>query len=472
MIASSPQRPAREREMDSVTSGKINNFLQWATFGIVIIICTVVPFIFFPKQVLYRDMFIMYDSFTYYKSVTQYLLAILSLLILVVHAVLNYIDSKKPGINISISLLLFTIWVTISTFFSESSSTSVFGYVFNHQGLLSHVGYFLFLVLILNLFDVNRVKVFIYAVLASSSVMALLAFSEFLGFTLIEDAFSNASHFRTLVHTTIGNSNRVGSYFSLMAPLAMWMFMRSKGKKETVFFLIFFMLNVLGLMVSLSRIAMLSVILSTIVCFLLLQDRKPTYKKAGFAVGIIVVLILVLGLVNRQVFEHYSDTAGQIEKLSTGEVARFGSGRVYLYEKFVKLAVETPKNALVGVGPDCLFLYGRVSKEDKMKYPELEGIAEKAHSDPIEYASTMGIPALICYLFFIGSILYMSLAAGGAASPEFTAIFAGWLGYLIQSLFNAPAAGVVGIFYVFAAIICRLLKTAGTEKQPLHHKAQ
>jgi O-antigen ligase len=220
------------------------------------------------------------------------------------------------------------------------------------------------------------------------------------------DFFAETGRFNypTVVHATFGNSNYVGSYFSIMVPLAIVMYLRSNNNTKSIWLLTYSVASFAGLVVSSSRISWISVIVSVVIGVICIDKNRIFFKR------LIILIIILLSVI-----------------------------------LFI---------ALVGVGPDCLYYYGAVSDEDLKKHPFLRvGIFDKAHSDPIEFAASMGIPALIFYACFIGSILFPWFQKPHNASPELSGIFAAWLGYLIQSLFNVATIGIVSIFIVFSAII-------------------
>jgi hypothetical protein len=147
-----------------------------------------------------------------------------------------------------------------------------------------------------------------------------------------------------------------------------------------------------------------------------------------------------------------SNTDLQTQQASETNIGALGSGRMYYYKHFIKVPFINLKHGLFGIGPDCLYRYGyvpfgNVNGQENFQFDH------KAHSDLIEYAATMGIPALVFYICFIVSIFYPVFKQIHSVPPEFLAIFAASLGYLIQSFFNIPNVVLAGIFFAFTAII-------------------
>ena len=291
--------------------------------------------------------------------------------------------------------------------------------------------------------------------------MSFLSVSEFYGMDLLGNILPGFYITSSKVHATFGNSNGVGSYFSLMVPLAVMMFIRSKNKIENIFFAFLSMSCIVGLIVSTSRISWISVLTCLILCIFLIDSRLLSYKKLLIVIVATVLSAYIINITSSStIHKSISDTARQVEDIKDNNIHKFGSKRFYIYYKFIMLTFESSRKSLVGVGPDCLINYSKPSPEDIKRFPGISSTnVDKAHSDLIEYMASMGVPSLIFYICFILSILLPWLKNVKNASPEMTGIFAAWLGYLLQSLFNIHHIGIIGIFIVLSAILNRTFFT-------------
>jgi putative inorganic carbon (HCO3(-)) transporter len=108
----------------------------------------------------------------------------------------------------------------------------------------------------------------------------------------------------------------------------------------------------------------------------------------------------------------------------------FGSGRVWIWKGAVAVI---PDNPILGTGPDTF--YHAMGEEWQMESREkYHQYFDKAHNVFLQTAVTMGIPALLAYLVFLGGVFVpavkraferpLLLAFGGAA-----------LSYVIQGFF-------------------------------------
>lgn len=443
---------------ETLNTEHAKSYIEIATFILAAVVCAIVPLISFPKLLIDTMGYILaWDFFVYYKSIAYNIITIAAIALLIFSGVQSF--KTKDMLRIKLSLLLFTLWVAVSTCFATDFKDAFFGNEAKYQGLLSYIEYFIIFLLVFNRLSDKYIKLLVYITLASSSLISILCLFEFYGIDVFIMKFNVPPdfYFPTKVHATFGNSNYVGSYFSIMSPLSIVAYLRSKKSSESFNLLLLSVTNYAGLVVSLSRISWISVLVAIIFCLIYIDKNRLLYVKTAILIIIMFTVTFVLNATSDSLIkEKYVDAVKQFDVTSTKNISSFGSSRFYIYEKFTLLTFSSYKNMFFGVGPDCLSYYGRVQDDDIIKYPFLSSVTiSKAHSDLIEYMASMGIPALIFYSWFIVSILFSWLKKFRTASPEMSGIFAAWLGYLIQSLFNMSILGVIAIFFVFSAIIVR-----------------
>ena len=127
-----------------------------------------------------------------------------------------------------------------------------------------------------------------------------------------------------------------------------------------------------------------------------------------------------------------------------------GSGRIFIWKLAFKLI---PKYPLIGSGPDT-FLYASAAQEIEDVYTIFKKshvFMDKAHNEYLQYAVTVGIPALIIYLLFVGEILSKQK---DILKNNVTLIFSlAIIGYLVQAFFNISTIGVAPIFWLLLGLI-------------------
>jgi O-antigen ligase len=432
---------------------RVQSILESASLAVALLLCSVVPLICYPNVVLSGPAGDAVDFFIYGKAFALYLLGGVSTLILLAQGVPG--SPLRRKIRIKATLLLFTVWVAVATCFSSEPETSIRGYTFQNLGLLSHLSFFIIFTLVLNNFRARNLNLLICATLSSSFLIAVSCIFEYFGVHFLAFLFQNHYTFPTQVHATFGNSNNVGSYFSLTVPLAMMLSLRCKGKRESTLLLIPTIVCLWGLIVSGSRISLACVLATCLVCIVSLDGSRLLFRKFCAVLAFtFAVSFMVDAMTGSAIRQKYLDAGSQTRDAASTDLRRLGSNRLYAYEKFIKLTLKSPRRMLVGVGPDCLYLYGWTSYEDAKTFPDLANVVFcQAHSDVVEYAATMGIPALVFYGGFLLSVVLAWWSKINSATPAMTGLFAGWLGYVAQSFFNFPNIGVIGVFFIFSAVL-------------------
>jgi hypothetical protein len=409
----------------------------------VVFLCAIQPFISDPNGILlYKTVENTVDRFGYIKWISLLCIGGIVLFVLTLNILRNSYSGNM--IYLSLPLMLFTIWCLISTFMSTDFKTSFLGLFCSYQGLTTYFIYFMIVTLIINYYD-DIYSLFIQNVLIiCPMLMAFLVVNESFDSTLIEYLYDAKFRYATKVHATLGNSNFVGSYFSLMFPFATIVWLRSTASRVFPLHLLSTVTNYFGLVYSVGRVSWIASLISCLICIILLRNKQYLVRFL-ILLSVLVVFTALIDTKAQILGDRVEDFYHQTKNISTN-ADDFGSGRLFAFKNFARLSVESPKNIIFGVGLECLVFYE--------SYANKFG---KAHSDLIEFAATMGYPALIFYLYFCGHIFFRYLKTL-ATIPIFTsAIFAAWLGYLIQSFFNAPCIGVVEIFFVFSGILLKHL---------------
>ena len=78
----------------------------------------------------------------------------------------------------------------------------------------------------------------------------------------------------------------------------------------------------------------------------------------------------------------------------------------------------------------------------------------KAHNEYLQIAATMGIPALVVYLIFIGMIIFPSIKYM-KKSKVITVYTIVIISYLVQAFFNISTIGVAPILWLILGLASR-----------------
>jgi phosphate starvation-inducible membrane PsiE len=426
----------------------LSTLSEKATTAIVITLCAVCPFICDPKGIFFHHVLgKVEDRFGYVKWIALLCVASAIAAVLLLNILKNSLSDSKLVLNVP--LLLFTFWCLVATFFSVDFTTSFFGIFCSYQGLVTYVIYLAIFTLVINYYNNDHISYLAYSITIASVLMSLIVIIETFAPGLLDIISDPKFKYATNVRATFGNSNNVGSYFSLMFPFATIMWLHSTTSKDKYVYLASTVINYFGLLYSVSRVSWISATVACVLCILLVRNTGHLVRFCKLTFFLVLATFIIdsgTHIIRSKVENLYTQTTTMHRNLDN-----FGSSRVLGYKTFIKLNISSAKNMLVGVGPDCLAFFESGNE-----------VFGKAHSDPIEYAATMGLPALLFYALFICSILVPYLKVIGSAPYAVTAVFAAWLGYLIQSFLNSPCISIVEIFMVFSGVLFRFLLTHAT----------
>lgn len=108
----------------------------------------------------------------------------------------------------------------------------------------------------------------------------------------------------------------------------------------------------------------------------------------------------------------------------------------------------------MGVGPDNLKngIVKNVTDESFEYVKAHNAIPDKAHNEYLQIAVTLGIPALIAYLIFLGMIIIPNLKY--IFKQKYIFILLSIIGsYLVQAFFNISTIGIAPLFWLTLGII-------------------
>nr|WP_010244082.1 O-antigen ligase family protein [Acetivibrio cellulolyticus] len=427
--------------------------IESISFILVVLIVAVLPLIAIPKVVntpVNTSYFL--DISGYYKLVFLLVISMFMLTIMGFKAI-----ARKQHIKLSLPLMLFFLWVIVSTFFAEDAAIAFTGYPLRWQGLLAYFCYAVVFTFVVNMLKPRYVGKVLVALFISAFVISVHSLLNYYGFEPLNIGlkyFFDAKITPTLSRGTLGNRNTAGAYFLFITIISLVMFFKNKGIKRNILFYLVLLFSYAGLLVSLTRIAWLGTLCSlAFAAFYFRKDFRKYFKKIIIVFVSFALVLVVLDITGGgQITGRYYSMKYQVNEAKNGNMERLGSSRFYIYGKAFKVLADNP---IVGVGPDCFAYYSIISREEYDKHPELNSVGyfDKVHSEYLEYATTMGIPALIFYLWFIISIFIPWLRKKDEIKPEMLGIFIAWTGYLIQAAFNFGAISVLPLFFVLTGLL-------------------
>jgi O-antigen ligase len=255
---------------------------------------------------------------------------------------------------------------------------------------------------------------------------------------------------------TIGNSNDFAAHLLYLAPFCL--FFALSPKTNAVLRLFFFASFAISLQQAVNT-ASRGCVIALGLSFLMFLYFAPGGQRAmALAMGAVGVTLL-LSFGSSAVLSRLTDFSSGKEQGAMTEAAGSRNAREYLFRKSVEYTLQKP---FFGVGPGQFSSYegGTVSKEG------LRGLWQVTHNTYTQVSSECGIPAMLCYLWAIGSAFSAFRNIHGRArknkDPEFTSaalccmlsLFAFALSVVFLSLayrayFPMLTALAIAVTYVF-----------------------
>lgn len=255
---------------------------------------------------------------------------------------------------------------------------------------------------------------------------------------------------------TFGNSNFFGSYISLVLPIAIAIFIIKANIKGFILSNVMFW-NMISSGTRSAWVAFAVVAVLGLV-YLITQKNKDYYKRTGILLVCFIVIFVLL--FNGFGFRKGTKTTTNLkisqigreikEATKTGDTNKMGSDRVEIWKMTLKLIAKKP---IFGCGTDNLkrglIIY---CTDDTMKFlNRTNTIADKAHNEYLQIAATLGIPALIMYLIFLGMILIPKLKLM-FKNNAYLVVMLSIISYLVQAFFNISTIGIAPFFWMMLGI--------------------
>lgn len=248
-----------------------------------------------------------YDFFSYYKSRILFMVSsvILGAFIWDRLSLGNPLE-KKP---LDLSILLFSSAVVLSTVLSEYISLSVWGFRGRYEGALVLLAYMLILFVSSKYtYDEKQLKFLLKGLYVSVAVIGTIGIFQFFKMDLFKSEIGKSlivpmqylksgaeitiRMAETQIYSTLQNSNYVGSFIALTAPLLLTLVFFVHDLKHKLLVIALFVLSMANLLGSRSRAGIVGVSVAAILMLILF--RKELVKRWKVT---IVALFITVGLV-------------------------------------------------------------------------------------------------------------------------------------------------------------------------------
>lgn len=346
---------------------------------------------------------------------------------------LKPLGNKSDRLNIiaSVSLLLFMI---IAMILSDSPLTQqLFGTFGRNTGLLTYLSFVIIFIGAANATDISIKKPFVLSFSIAAGFNAIYGFVQAIG----KDPQKWSNPY-TPVIGTLGNPNFVSAFLGLGVALALaYLFAANIKLIYRILAVLYILLATYDILKSDAQQGLIiSALSGAIVLYFWLKDR--------IKVAAIRYLYLFSGLI-----AFILGVAGTLQKGPLATIL-YQQSVTYRGDYWQAGLTMLRNNPFFGVGLDSYGDWYRASRTVEAtlrRGPSV--VSNAAHNVFIDIAATAGIFALVAYLLliFLGlKAAYKTIKRNPKADPFFIAIFAAWLGYLVQSVIsiNNIALGIWG----------------------------
>jgi O-antigen ligase len=334
----------------------------------------------------------------------------------------------RPRI-LQLSVVAFIALTALATVTSVDPGLSVVGERLQYQGLVSTAAYvLLFIAAAASLTTFARVRIVALAILLSSTVAAVYALVQWLGFDPIWSDL-----YKGRVFSTVGQANALATTLATGAILGSALAPLLDGRRRAAT-LGCASLCVVALVVTFSRGGYVAFALGLVVAGLVLLpavDRAVVRRWAGRALAGTAAATLVVALV-ALAWQPAGELVGRVAA-RTASIADAGesSNRAHLDLWTVGWHIALDHPAL-GTGPDTYPLVFPEYRDAVLAPDRAESLArfrpESPHNVYLAVASGTGFPALAAYVVLVASCLMLGLRAARRAAMPARLILAGLIG--------------------------------------------
>lgn len=420
----------RERDIYELGSVLTDNVLEKVSTAILLVL-VIMPIIIGITNIFNeKELYWLYNWYQFNLSIG--LLGIVVGMVLILRYCLNKSRKSLKQIiienKISFLLLLMFIWSIISFIFSTNHKISFSGDFYRREGLLCYIGYVGIFILARRIRNNNKQRIVLEVMIATSALMALICF--------INNQFIMDSLRLTVSSGLFYNSNHYGYYLVLCIMISQILISTYNNKYLLLLYVFELAILINALINCRSMGPLLAVVIATIAyaIIVIIKDKK-VFKQTV----LIIIICLFSGSlsmigswdiyddVNTMINDAKTITTSNID--SNEELVNFdsiGSARGKLWRYGIEFVKERP---LTGYGPDNLGeSYRLVGCQN-----------DRAHNELIQFAASLGLPALIFYLGALSILLFKFFKNFKSLNLFQLGLYSSLGAYLISSFFGNTA---------------------------------
>lgn len=358
---------------------------------------------------------------------------------------------------ITIPFLLMIV-LTVSSIFSIDTYTSLNGLYQRQMGLISHLYYFIFFVLlVLNIKSRRQVRDILLTSVLSSFVASIYGIIQIQGF----DPLNWTESTETRATSTFGQPNFLGLFIIMILPVTCYFLQHFKRYFLKVVFLFIFVIQIFCLLYTYSISSYLSLILASIsllfiyFVFFRSKDFKKLQikhlKKIVIAIFVFLIFFVVFYFIAPNKYQSVilSSKVGKVINLTGGSV----SARLQFWQAGIK---AIPERFILGHGLDTQKqVLVKNYQKDWALYNNINVMPNRAHNIVIDILLTIGVVGLFIYCamsFLALKLIILNIRARKEPILNYLILFS-LTTYLFYLQFNFSIVVSAIYFWIFLAIL-------------------
>ncbi|WP_147532503.1 O-antigen ligase family protein [Bacillus marasmi] len=348
---------------------------------------------------------------------------------------------------------LFFLLIIFSSVFSVNIDTALYGTSGRYEGALTLFCYISIFLFSYRFSNVNKLLSTFRGMLFASGFLSIYGILQHFFIDFLPRSSTKLNEIRS--YSFFDNPNFYGSYLVLTIFISVIVFLHNENKKYTLFHFITICLSFIALIFSGTRSGWLGVLFGVLfLTVFVVWKRKYLWKKWIILLATWFFIFAMIDIVeNGTYFARFASLISDSYKVTSGNASGGeGSSRLIIWKNTVPLLKEY---YLFGSGPDTFeYVFPQDTEEKKKYFGHL--IVDKAHNEYLQIAVTLGIPALVIYLYLLYLVLKTAFRAVNIAQGNNQIILYGLIsaisGYLVQAFFNISVVPVAPIFWFILGI--------------------
>lgn len=365
-------------------------------------------------------------------------------------------------------IILFMAAILMSALFSDYIKQAFLGAYLRYEGALAYIAYFVTFYFSCILIDDNReiYKIFKF-ILVFAFIISIYSILQYFGIEFLpRDEVRKEWIFVSF--GTVGNPNFLGSYLSIVFPISVCLYIEEKRKAQNIILLILSLVLYSAIVCTKTRSVWLGTSSSLLILFIIYFKKIHLYfKKISVLVLTFILAAMLLNAVhNGMISNRFNSIISDYKAIVSDDENKLhaGSERIFIWHRTMEYIFDNP---LLGSGPDTFDKVFNMSQEEALKYFGSSNIyVDKAHNEYLQIAVTMGFPALMFYISFLGMLVYRTVLniRNGKNTTITVGLFCGMLAYIIQAFFNISVVSVAPLYWS----VLGLLMASNNIKGPLY----